>query len=536
MQMHDEPVFEMPLVKFKLVRKEIPGLMSNVAKLDVPLVAEPGGRVELGGGALMETKAEKLAVLVEAIQHSADSIKVFCKLYPDNLDAEQIKKILPADVSSEKLVALRSALSHLVDIAIHCEVILFNPLYSDEESLVNFFPQESRSCYERQVRAFVMPMHHLAIRIVDSQCRLHHSKICEFPSLLNADVEISKSQLQDFLVDRIAFKALLLERNRLAICVRRLHEFGFVGSKLQEAPKMKPEALAFIKQKIPSLRLSKSDEAEMVREAENWTAAAVSSYKFDNGEIDLLLSMKIATVLHTPESESAKELDAVRGWLQKATNDYSEVSFDGVAVITELEEASVRTGSKQLSDLSDATNDFLNGENAARQFLGDDATWKYLKLTSRTTLGDYVERFNMFVRPLNISNPNLIDAEDRETYIELCHVVTGGHWRAAYALSRAFLERLIKKHQSWDSKVDSSGHGMPLKTQLKQLRSSKDKVIAAMVPDLERIVDDGNVAMHNNLGNLRGKNISAESHPWRLQKIVISLLRLAQHIGTKEVD
>jgi DNA polymerase I len=42
MQVHDELVLEVPSAELELVRKEIPGLMTNVAKLDVPLVAEPG--------------------------------------------------------------------------------------------------------------------------------------------------------------------------------------------------------------------------------------------------------------------------------------------------------------------------------------------------------------------------------------------------------------------------------------------------------------------------------------------------------------
>ena len=42
MQVHDELVLEVPSDELELVRKEIPGLMTNVAKLDVPLVAEPG--------------------------------------------------------------------------------------------------------------------------------------------------------------------------------------------------------------------------------------------------------------------------------------------------------------------------------------------------------------------------------------------------------------------------------------------------------------------------------------------------------------
>jgi DNA polymerase I len=42
MQVHDELVLEVLSDELELVRKEIPGLMTNVAKLDVPLVAEPG--------------------------------------------------------------------------------------------------------------------------------------------------------------------------------------------------------------------------------------------------------------------------------------------------------------------------------------------------------------------------------------------------------------------------------------------------------------------------------------------------------------
>ncbi len=42
MQVHDELVLEVPSSELEIVRKEIPGLMTNVAKLDVPLVAEPG--------------------------------------------------------------------------------------------------------------------------------------------------------------------------------------------------------------------------------------------------------------------------------------------------------------------------------------------------------------------------------------------------------------------------------------------------------------------------------------------------------------
>jgi DNA polymerase-1 len=42
MQVHDELVLEVPASELEIVRQEIPGLMTNVAKLDVPLVAEPG--------------------------------------------------------------------------------------------------------------------------------------------------------------------------------------------------------------------------------------------------------------------------------------------------------------------------------------------------------------------------------------------------------------------------------------------------------------------------------------------------------------
>ena len=42
MQVHDELVLEVPASELEMVRQEIPGLMTNVAKLDVPLVAEPG--------------------------------------------------------------------------------------------------------------------------------------------------------------------------------------------------------------------------------------------------------------------------------------------------------------------------------------------------------------------------------------------------------------------------------------------------------------------------------------------------------------
>ncbi len=42
MQVHDELVLEVPSSELELVKKEIPGLMTNVAKLDAPLMAEPG--------------------------------------------------------------------------------------------------------------------------------------------------------------------------------------------------------------------------------------------------------------------------------------------------------------------------------------------------------------------------------------------------------------------------------------------------------------------------------------------------------------
>lgn len=42
MQVHDELVLEVPQAELALVKTEIPGLMTQVAKLDVPLVAEPG--------------------------------------------------------------------------------------------------------------------------------------------------------------------------------------------------------------------------------------------------------------------------------------------------------------------------------------------------------------------------------------------------------------------------------------------------------------------------------------------------------------
>jgi len=42
MQVHDELVLEVPLTELALVKANVPGLMTNVAKLDVALVAEPG--------------------------------------------------------------------------------------------------------------------------------------------------------------------------------------------------------------------------------------------------------------------------------------------------------------------------------------------------------------------------------------------------------------------------------------------------------------------------------------------------------------
>lgn len=42
MQVHDELVLEVPSAELALVKQEIPALMTQVAKLDVPLVAEPG--------------------------------------------------------------------------------------------------------------------------------------------------------------------------------------------------------------------------------------------------------------------------------------------------------------------------------------------------------------------------------------------------------------------------------------------------------------------------------------------------------------
>jgi DNA polymerase I len=42
MQVHDELVLEVPTSELETVKAHVPGLMTNVAKLDVPLVAEPG--------------------------------------------------------------------------------------------------------------------------------------------------------------------------------------------------------------------------------------------------------------------------------------------------------------------------------------------------------------------------------------------------------------------------------------------------------------------------------------------------------------
>jgi DNA polymerase-1 len=39
---HDELVLEVPESELERVKANVPGLMTNVAKLDVPLVAEPG--------------------------------------------------------------------------------------------------------------------------------------------------------------------------------------------------------------------------------------------------------------------------------------------------------------------------------------------------------------------------------------------------------------------------------------------------------------------------------------------------------------
>ncbi|HEY5929885.1 MAG TPA: DNA polymerase, partial [Burkholderiales bacterium] len=42
MQVHDELVLEVPQAELELVKKELPGLMQDVAKLDVPLVVDVG--------------------------------------------------------------------------------------------------------------------------------------------------------------------------------------------------------------------------------------------------------------------------------------------------------------------------------------------------------------------------------------------------------------------------------------------------------------------------------------------------------------
>ena len=42
MQVHDELVLEVPESELERVKANVPGLMTNVATLDVPLVAEPG--------------------------------------------------------------------------------------------------------------------------------------------------------------------------------------------------------------------------------------------------------------------------------------------------------------------------------------------------------------------------------------------------------------------------------------------------------------------------------------------------------------
>ena len=42
MQVHDELVFDVPEDELDVLRENLPGLMCNVAKLDVPLVAEVG--------------------------------------------------------------------------------------------------------------------------------------------------------------------------------------------------------------------------------------------------------------------------------------------------------------------------------------------------------------------------------------------------------------------------------------------------------------------------------------------------------------
>ena len=42
MQVHDELVLEVPASELEIVKANVPGLMTNVATLDVSLVAEPG--------------------------------------------------------------------------------------------------------------------------------------------------------------------------------------------------------------------------------------------------------------------------------------------------------------------------------------------------------------------------------------------------------------------------------------------------------------------------------------------------------------
>jgi DNA polymerase-1 len=42
MQVHDELVLEVPESELALVKEKLPGLMGNVAKLDVPLLVEIG--------------------------------------------------------------------------------------------------------------------------------------------------------------------------------------------------------------------------------------------------------------------------------------------------------------------------------------------------------------------------------------------------------------------------------------------------------------------------------------------------------------
>jgi DNA polymerase-1 len=42
MQVHDELVLEVPDAELVQVKANVPSLMTNIAKLDVPLVADPG--------------------------------------------------------------------------------------------------------------------------------------------------------------------------------------------------------------------------------------------------------------------------------------------------------------------------------------------------------------------------------------------------------------------------------------------------------------------------------------------------------------